>query len=79
MVYQAMFDEMNEGTAIFKCTDDPPVGDSRFVTYEGLPSDFYLKLVGHASRMLRGEVPLTEQVPGTIARIAPIIPARQGN
>jgi hypothetical protein len=79
MVYQAMFDEMNEGTAIFKCTDDPPVGDSRFVTYEGLPSDFYLKLVGHASRMLRGEVPLTEQVPETIARIAPTTPARQGN
>jgi len=55
MVYQAMFDEVDEGTAIFKCTDDPPVGASRFVDYEGLPSDFYLKMVGQAGRMLRGE------------------------
>ncbi len=54
---------MNEGTAIFKCTDDPPVGASTFVTYEGLPSDFYLKLVGQASRMLRGEAPVTDRVP----------------
>lgn len=60
MVYQAMFDEVDEGTAIFKCTDNPPVGASRFVDYEGLPSDFYLKLVGQATRMMRdetGEVP----------------------
>ena len=63
MVYQAMFDEVNEGTVIFKCTDNPPVGASSFVTYEGLPSDFYLKLVGRASLMLRGLAPLTEEVP----------------
>ena len=63
MVYQAMFDEVDEGTAIFKCTDDPPVGASQFVTYEGLPSDFYLKMVGQASRMIRGEIPMTEKEP----------------
>ncbi|HTI73189.1 MAG TPA: glycoside hydrolase family 71/99-like protein [Candidatus Limnocylindria bacterium] len=63
MVYQAMFDEVDEGTAIFKCTDDPPVGVSSFVNYEGLPSDFYLKLVGKATRMLRGELPVSERVP----------------
>ena len=63
MVYQAMFDEVNEGTAIFKCTNDPPTGASRFVTYEGLPSDFYMKLVGRASRMLRGEIPVTAATP----------------
>ena len=63
MIYQAMFDEMDEGTAIFKCTNDPPVGASRFLTYEGLPSDHYLWLVGQAGRMLRGEVPLTDQPP----------------
>jgi hypothetical protein len=63
MVYQAMFDEVDEGTAIFKCTDTPPVGASQFVTYEGLPSDFYLKLVGHAARMVRGEASITEKLP----------------
>ena len=63
MVYQAMFDEVNEGTAIFKCTDDPPIGDSKFLTFEGLPSDFYLTLVGKAAGMIRGETPLTEQIP----------------
>jgi len=53
MAYVAMFDEVDEGTAIFKCTNDPPVG--RFCTYEGLPSDFYLVLTGLAGRLLRGE------------------------
>jgi hypothetical protein len=56
MIYQAMFDEMDEGTAIFKCTNDPPVGASRFVTYEGLPSDHYLRLTGQGARLLRGEI-----------------------
>ena len=42
MVFQAMFDEVDEATAIFKCTNNPPVGKSRFLDYEGLPSDHYL-------------------------------------
>ena len=53
MVYVAMFDEVDEGTAIFKCTNRPPVG--QFCTYEGLPSDFYLRAAGNAGRFLRGE------------------------
>jgi len=48
-----MFDEVDEGTAIFKCTNQPPVG--RFCTYEGYPSDHYLTLAGLAGRYLRGE------------------------
>jgi hypothetical protein len=56
MVYVAMFDEVDEGTAIFKCANDVPVGqESRFVTFEGLPSDFYLRLVGRASKLMRSE------------------------
>ena len=53
--YIAMFDELDEGTAIFKCTNDPPVGESEFQTYEGLPSDYYLKRCGRGGRLLRKE------------------------
>jgi hypothetical protein len=61
MLYVAMFDEMDEGTAIFKCSNDVPAGHvSQFVSYDGLPSDFYLKLVGAGTKMLRGEIPITE-------------------
>jgi hypothetical protein len=63
MIYQAMFDEMDEGTAIFKCTNDPPVGASRFVTFEGLPSDHYLWLTGTGGRLLRGEIKATDEPP----------------
>lgn len=63
MVYQAMFDEVDEGTAIFKCTSDPPVGESTFVTYEGLPSDHYLRLVGEGGQLIRGEIEPTDELP----------------
>jgi len=63
MIYLAMFDEMDEGTAIFKCTSAVPVGESQFVDYEGLPSDHYLWLTGMGARMLRGEIELTDDVP----------------
>ncbi|MEL7497925.1 MAG: glycoside hydrolase family 71/99-like protein [Planctomycetota bacterium] len=67
MIYVAMFDEVDEGTAIFKCTDDPPVGQgARFLGMEGLPSDFYLRLTGHAGKLLRDEVELTEELPNLI-------------
>lgn len=63
MMYQAMFDEIDEATAIFKCTNDPPVGASTFITYEGLPSDYYLWLVGEGGRMLRKETALSSALP----------------
>ncbi|MCL5269449.1 MAG: glycoside hydrolase family 71/99-like protein [bacterium] len=53
--YVAMFDEMDEGTAIFKCANDPPVGASPFLTFEGLSPDFYMKLAGQGGRLLRRE------------------------
>jgi hypothetical protein len=57
MIYVAMFDEVDEGTAIFKCSNDPPATEQTpFVSYEGLPSDFYLRLTGLGGKMLRGEM-----------------------
>lgn len=61
-VFVGMFDEVDEGTAIFKVANETPVG-KHFVTYEGLPSDWYLKLTGTASRMIRGEIPLSMNIP----------------
>jgi hypothetical protein len=63
MLYQAMFDEMDEGAAIFKCTNHPPVGASRFVTYEGLPTDHYLWLTGMGGKLLRGEIEASDTMP----------------
>ena len=64
MLYVAMFDEVNEGTAIFKCTDTPPVSDvAKFIGMDGRPSDFYLYLTGQGARMLRGETPVTDTMP----------------
>lgn len=63
MIYQAMFDEIDEATAIFKCSNDPPVGESPFITYEELPSDFYLKLLGQASKALKRKAGKSELLP----------------
>lgn len=63
MIYTAMFDELDEGTAIFKCTNNPPVGKSRFVDYEGLPSDHYLWLTGVGGKLMRGEIEATRELP----------------
>jgi hypothetical protein len=63
MIYQAMFDEIQEGTAVFKYTNEPPVGASRFVTFEGLPSDHYLWLTGMGGRLLRSEIRPTGEPP----------------
>ena len=62
MAYAAMFDEVDEATAIFKCTNDPPVNGS-FIDYEGLPEDHYLWLTGMGARLLRGEIDITEDLP----------------
>ena len=51
--YVGMFDEVDEGTAIFKVTDTSPA-QGYFTTTEGKPSDFYLRLTGEGTRLLRG-------------------------
>ena len=63
-IYVAMFDEIDEGTCIFKIDNNPPEGgNSKFLTYEGLPSDYYLWLTGRAGKMLRKEMSLTKSKP----------------
>lgn len=64
MLYVAMFDEVNEGTAIFKTTNTPPVSQyATFIGMDGQPSDHYLWLTGEAARMLRKEKPLSVKLP----------------
>lgn len=54
MAYVAMFDEVDEGTAVFKVTNTPPT-EGKFATYDGLPSDWFLRLTGEGSKVIRGE------------------------
>jgi hypothetical protein len=64
MIYLAMFDEVDEATAIFKISKNPPVGASSFVTFEeGIPSDYYLYLAGYAGKMLKKKLPFTDEIP----------------
>jgi hypothetical protein len=89
MIYQAMFDEVDEGTAIFKVTNSMSATEAGaspapyytvstgplFVIYREdtapnivpngakLPTDHYLWLVGQGGRMLRGEIPLSQDKP----------------
>jgi hypothetical protein len=66
-VFVGMFDEVDEGTAIYKVANETPVG-KHFVTYEGLPSDWYLKLTGAATKMVRGEAPYSERIPESVSQ-----------
>lgn len=64
MLYVAMFDEVNEATAIFKGSDHPPVSNvTSFIDMDGKPSDHYLWLTGQAAKMLRHEIPLNFKMP----------------
>ena len=74
MLYGAMFDEVDEGTAMFKLLPDAaqapvqgiPPADS-FVTLDAdgcrLPSDWYLRLAGAATTALRSGMPPSRSLP----------------
>lgn len=64
MVYVAMFDEVDEATAIFKVTNNPPT-QAEFDTLDGLRSDWYLQLTGEGGRMIRGEREIAPKIPIT--------------
>lgn len=68
--YFAMFDEYDEATALAKAATDSsmiPAGRQYFQTLSAdgtwLSSDFYLRLAGAVTGLLRGEIPYTEEVP----------------
>ncbi len=64
MLYVAMFDEVDEATAIFKLDPNPPVGETRFLPLEeGLQPDHYLWLTGEIAEMLQGKREATLAMP----------------
>jgi len=74
MIYGAMFDEVDEGTAMYKtaATSRQMPAQGEFVALDidgySLPSDWYLRLAGEATKMLRGEIPLDPQLPLTLPK-----------
>lgn len=64
MLFVAQFDEMDEGTQIFKCVQRPPVGESPFIPYgDDIETDHYLWLTGKVGQLLRGEMKPTRELP----------------
>ena len=69
ILYGAMVDEMNEGTSMLKMAPTsaqlPTTASLVPLNIDGqaLPSDWYLRLAGQASSMLRGQIPLQSQIP----------------
>ena len=71
MLKTAMFDEVDEGTAMFKLAPtaaEVPTGPalvSLDADGRALPSDFYLRVGGAATALLRGDMPLSSAMPVT--------------
>ncbi len=67
-IYGAMFDEMDEGTALFKLAPTPSQlpAQGTFVPLNidgvNLPSDWYLRLSDEAGKMLRREAPVRREI-----------------
>jgi len=62
--YVAMFDEIDEGTQIFKVNNGPPSGEGfTYLSYGTLPADHYLWLTGEATRQFRSESPFPSAPP----------------
>jgi hypothetical protein len=69
MIYGAMFDEVDEGTAMFKL--EPSAGrlpaTPSFLGLDAdgcrLPADWYLRLAGAATEMVHGKLPVAENLP----------------
>jgi arabinoxylan arabinofuranohydrolase len=78
-VYVAMFDEVDEGTAMFKvaATNASAPANATFVTMDedgqSLPSDWYLRLANETQKMLDGTSPITPTIPISPNGGAPVI------
>jgi hypothetical protein len=80
MIYGAMFDEVDEGTAMFKLVanrQDLPVQAQDDLVYlsidgESLRNDYYLWLADQGGKMLRGEIQLTAKVPTQVQGRLPV-------
>lgn len=68
-IWMAQFDEVDEGTAIYKVAatqkEAPLQGSWLTLDADGvkLPNDWYLRLCGEAQKMMRGEIELTDSIP----------------
>lgn len=71
MIYGAMFDEVDEGTAMYKLAPTaaqlPAQGAFVPLNIDGynLGNDWYLRLADQAGKMLRREIPVTSTIPIT--------------
>lgn len=74
MLWGAMFDEVNEGTAILKYTTSaaqvPAISGAQWIhaagteeSYRMLPGDWYLRQAGAVGSLCRGEMPLAAAIP----------------
>ena len=74
MIFSAMFDEVDEGTAIFKtrATQNELPASPPFLSLDAdgcrLPSDWYLRVAGSAASVLHGTTPNNSRLPLTIPR-----------
>ncbi len=59
--YVAMFDEIDEGTAIFKIDPNPPVGCNMQDT-EGMPPDWYLQIIKEVKRIIKSGETFPEKI-----------------
>jgi hypothetical protein len=79
-MYVAMFDEVDEGTAMYKLVETEenlPVGARQVPLNEDgydLPSDWYLQLGTEIQKMMEGTSPVTPEMP-LIPELASIVPA----
>jgi hypothetical protein len=79
--YVSMFDEINEGTAIFKCAEDQSMLPTNhwFLPLDAdgvhVSSDFYLRLVNDGGRMMKGLIPYqgTHPTPHTLDGSTPAL------